>query len=108
MRAKGTMEESMDLLITVLGNALVQGKFRERLLSGEDPVREAETWGFRLTKGEGEMLRAMFTGSDEYIEDLRTKFDALEDQVYINMTCDKPCKMTVGPPLCPPPLPKAA
>ena len=98
----------MDLLITVLGNAVVQGDFRDRLLSGEDPVREAEAWGFRLTKGEGEMLRDMFTGSAEYIEGLRKKFDALEDQVYINMNCARPCKMTVGPPLCPPPLPKAA
>ena len=98
----------MDLLITVLGNAVVQGDFRDRLLSGEDPVKEAEAWGFRLTKGEGEMLRDIFTGSDEYIEGLRKKFDALEDQVYINTGCARPCKMTVGPPVCPPSPAKAA
>ena len=98
----------MDLLITVLGNAVVQADFRDRLLRNGDPVRAAEEWGFRLTKGENEMLTQIFTGSPAYIEELKERFEKLEYQVYINTGCAKPCKMTVAPPVCPPSPAKAA
>jgi hypothetical protein len=101
----------MDFLITVLGNALVQDEFRETLFS-DDPVAAAEAWGFRLTKGEGEMLNLIFKGDDAYKEELRARFDSLEDQVYANIrtvfACDRPCKMSVPPPKPLKPLPKAA
>jgi len=106
------MEVVMDFLITVLGNALVQDEFRETLFNG-DPVAAAEAWGFRLTKGEGEMLKLIFTGDDDYKNQLRARFDSLETQVYVNIkeafACDRPCRMSVPPPKpSPPPLTKAA
>lgn len=104
----------MDLLITVLGNALVQDEFRETLLSG-NPVAAAEAWGFRLTKGEREMLELIFKdGDDTYKKELLDLFERLEDKVYENIQrvymCERPCKMSVPKPvhLGPPPETKAA
>lgn len=97
----------MDLLITVLGNAVAQDQFRETLFRG-DPVAAVEAWGFRLTKGENEMLKDIFTGDDAYLEKLNKLFDELGTQVHIRV-CAKPCKMSVGPPVCAPsPIEKAA
>ena len=48
----------MDLLVTVIGNAVVDPQFRSRLL--QNPRAAIDEWGFRLTKGEVEMLEAMF------------------------------------------------
>jgi len=99
----------MDLLITVLGNAVVHEDFREKLLTG-DPVAEAEAWGFRLTKGENEMLHLIFNGGSNKKE-LREQFNGLADQVYANLkilACERPCKMSVSPPKYPPTPAKAA
>lgn len=103
----------MELLITVLGNALVQYQFRDKLFA-EDPVVAAEEWGFRLTKGEREMLELIFKkGNEKYTKELRERFESLEDQIYVNLKtvymCEKPCKMSVPPPVYPPkPKGKAA
>jgi hypothetical protein len=106
------MEVVMDLLLTVLGNALAQDDFRETLFEG-DPVAAAEAWGFRLTKGDGEFLTQIFTGDEAYIAELKERFDNLYDQLYLNIAsptvCGKPCKFTVSPPVHPPkPLTKVA
>ena len=100
----------MDLLITVLGNAVVHDKFRETLFNG-DPVAAVEAWGFRLTKGDNELLREIFKGDRIYINDLKGKFNELYEQVYKNIlsNCGRPCKMSVDPPVCQPrPTEKAA
>jgi|SRR5207245_147590 len=89
----------MDLLVTVIGNAAVDPLFREKLLA--NPRESIDTWGFRLTKGEVEMLEAMFTKGQE---ELSEKFQALEDALYQNLeeliptACDRPCRMSVSRP----------
>lgn len=96
----------MDFLVTVIGNAAVDPLFREELLA--NPRAAIDLWGFRLTKGEVEMLEAMFTHRQT---ELRDTFQALEDVLYenlgsvIGMKCDRPCKMSVSRPLA---LKKAA
>ena len=90
----------MDFLVTVIGNAVVDPLFREKLLA--NPRGAIDTWGFRLTKGEVEMLEAMFTHEQEK---LKKKFHGLEDALYENLAklipapCDRPCKMSVSRPL---------
>ena len=89
----------MDLLVTVIGNAAVDPLFREKLLA--NPRESIDTWGFRLTKGEIEMLEAMFTKKQEKLEE---KFKALENALYENLeqlipkACDRPCRMSVSRP----------
>ena len=89
----------MDLLVTVIGNAAVDPLFREKLLA--NPRDAVDTWGFRLTKGEIEMLEAMFTKRQEEVEE---KFKALENALYENLeqlipkACDRPCRMSVSRP----------
>jgi hypothetical protein len=65
----------MDLLITVIGNAVADANFREALLN--DPLAAIQEWGFRLTKGDVEMLLAIF-----HDQSLRDEFKDLEDGVY--------------------------
>jgi len=90
----------MDFLVTVIGNAVVDPLFREELLA--NPRASIDTWGFRLTKGELEMLEVMFTNGQM---ELREKFRALEDVLYQNLekliptACDRPCRMSVSRPL---------
>ena len=87
----------MDLLITVLGNAVVHQGFRDKLLKG-DPVKEAEKWGFRLTKGDQELLRQIFIEDPQHAghqaELQRTLLD-LETCVYRQLPCGRPCNMSV-------------
>ena len=41
------------------------------------------------------MLKLIFTGDDDYKNQLRARFDSLETQVYVNIkeafACDRPC-----------------
>jgi hypothetical protein len=95
----------MDLLVTVIGNAAVDPVFREELLA--NPRAAIDLWGFRLTKGEVELLDAMFTHRQT---ELNERFEALENVLYENLrgviyACDKPCHMSVSRPLA---LKKAA
>jgi len=90
----------MDLLVTVIGNAVVDSLFREELLA--NPRQAVDNWGFRLTKGEVEMLEAMFSTAKS---ELKEKFLGLEDALYTNLEnlilspCDRPCRMSVSRPL---------
>jgi hypothetical protein len=101
-RRKACQKEEvvMDLLVTVIGNAVVDPLFRRELLA--DPRLAIDTWGFRLTKGEVEMLEAMFT--DRQME-LREEFAGLEEVLYKNLEkliltpCDRPCRMSISRPL---------
>jgi hypothetical protein len=111
----------MDLLVTVIGNAVVDHQFRARLL--QNPRAAIDEWGFRLTKGELEMLEAMFrlqqAGSEAVAAKpqsamsttvisqqpgLEQTFGALENALYGNLEslivgCDRPCRMSISQPL---------
>lgn len=87
----------MDLLITVLGNAVVHQGFRDKLLKG-DPVKEAEKWGFRLTKGDQELLRQIFIEDAQHAghkAELQRTLECLETSIYRQLPCGKPCNMSV-------------
>jgi len=88
----------MDFLVTVIGNAAVDPIFRKQFLA--DPRKAIDRWGFRLTKGDVEMMEAMF-GSEQKI--LEERFKELEDILYDNLNrkifmCDRPCRMSVSHP----------
>ncbi|MGA7645539.1 MAG: hypothetical protein WBW01_03445 [Terriglobales bacterium] len=84
----------MNLLITIIGNAAVHPEFRKELLN--DPLATIDRWGFHLTKGEVELLEKMFT--KDLSELLNKSFEALEDLLYKNLPCPKPCSMSLYPP----------
>src|SRR2546430_12373330 len=85
----------MDLLITVIGNAVADTEFRERLL--RDPLTALDEWGFRLTKGEIEMMQEVLPRASE--EELRNKFQALHETLYAKNYCPtKRCSMSAYPP----------
>jgi hypothetical protein len=71
----------MDLLITVIGNAVMDPVFREKLL--EDPVKAMDDWQFRLTKSEVGVLEQMFAklGLNQK-EELKGKFESLQTILY--------------------------
>jgi len=85
----------MDLLITVIGNAVADIEFRERLL--KDPLTTLDQWGFRLTKGEVEMMEEVLHRESEV--ELKNKFQALHETLYGKNFCPtKTCKMSAYPP----------
>ena len=85
----------MDLLITVIGNAVADTEFRERLL--RDPLTALDEWGFHLTKGEIEMMQEVLPRASE--EELRNKFQALHETLYAKNYCPtKRCSMSAYPP----------
>jgi hypothetical protein len=67
----------MDLLVTVIGNAVADPAFRTRLL--DDPRGAIDEWGFRLSKGEVRILDAMFTKDKK--DKLAKAFDGLQEQL---------------------------
>ena len=85
----------MDLLVTVIGNAVADAEFRERLL--KDPLATLDKWGFRLTKGEVDMMEELLGNGTK--EALRNKFQALHEALYGENLCPrKTCKMSAYPP----------
>lgn len=97
----------MDLLITVIGNMVVNEDFRAELWpengSAVDPLLVIEKWGFHLTKGEGEILVAIIRGAPAGA--LKSAFQTLWSQMYpsvderiaaMRVGCGKPCIMSVG------------
>lgn len=87
----------MDLLITLIGNAAVDPIFRKRFLA--EPLETADAYGFRLTKGEVDLLQQVFTKSQR--SELERSFEALEKVLYLNVGggCKKPpCAWTTYPP----------
>lgn len=86
----------MDLLIAVVGNAVVDPVFRKELL--DHPVQALDDWGFRLTKREVELLEEMFAQLGARKEDLADKFECLGKALYRNI--DEAGKRMVAP-ICP-------
>ena len=73
----------MDLLITVIGNAVLDPVFRARLL--EDPLQALDDWRFRLTNSEFAMLQDMFSKlSQQQKGDLKDKLHSLGTMLYQN------------------------
>jgi hypothetical protein len=99
----------MDFLLTVIGNAAVDPLFREDLLL--NPRATIDEWGLRLTKGDLQMMEAMFGRRQDELEQ---RFKALEDLLYDNLDevkaakCDRPCRMSLSRPNPLPKIPKAA
>ncbi|HTZ95920.1 MAG TPA: hypothetical protein VMB18_05960 [Terriglobales bacterium] len=89
----------MDMLITLIGNAAVDPVFRKRFL--DNPVDTVDHYRFRLTKGEFELLQAVFTNlKPQEKATLEETFAALEDNLYAKIEpCGRPCVWS----LCPPP-----
>ncbi len=73
----------MDLLITVIGNAVLDPVFRERLL--KNPLQALDDWRFRLTNSEFTMLLEMFSKlSQKQKDDLESKFHSVGAMLYQN------------------------
>ena len=98
----------MDLLVTLIGNAAVHPGFRTLFL--ENPEEIAEAYGFRLTKGDHEIMTAVFANlGAEDKQKLAQAFEALEIEVYKRLQpenvavvqpkrCMKPCGLSLWPP----------
>jgi hypothetical protein len=86
----------MDLLIAVIGNAVVDPVFRTKLL--DDPVQALDDWGFRLTKREVALLEEMFAQLGAKKKDLAERFESLGKALYQNI--DEAAKRKVAP-ICP-------
>jgi len=99
----------MELLITLIGNAAVDPIFREHLL--KDPVNTVDEFGFRLTKGEFQMMKTVFADLKQgEKDDLEQAFLALEKVLYNNLStrtpkaelpkhaCQPPCSWSIFPP----------
>lgn len=90
----------MDLLITLIGNAAVDPFFRKSFL--DDPNATVERCHFRLTKGEFDMLQTVFASLDENEKAaLESAFHVLEDLLYLNLKCGKPCNWSISLPAQP-------
>ena len=98
----------MDLLVTLIGNAAVHPGFRTLFL--ENPERIAEAYGFRLTKGDYEIMTTVFANlGKEDLEKLVAAFETLENELYKRLQvetlgvlpprkCMKPCSLSIYPP----------
>jgi hypothetical protein len=90
----------MDLLVTVIGNAAADPEFRARLL--DNPRKTVDDYGFRLTKGEVELLTMIFTPSMK--ADLDRNFGLLQGTLYKPLidggVChNPPCRFSVATPM---------
>jgi hypothetical protein len=95
----------MDLLVTVIGNVSVDPYFRKRFL--DNPVEITDAYGFRLTKGDFEMMKTMFADLTQVEKDTyRQAFDDLGRLLYKNVPCGPPCHHSIYPPPQPPELRK--
>jgi len=88
----------MDLLITIIGNAAVDPIFRKRFL--DDPVDTIDHYGFRLTKGDFELMKTVFASlAPAEKEKMEQTFSNLEMMLYDNLKmCRPPCNWSVYPP----------
>jgi hypothetical protein len=90
----------MELLVTLIGNAAVDPFFRKRFL--DNPVDTADEYGFRLTKGEFEMMKTVFADLTQTEKNaLQEAFVALETLLYkqLDRTCPtRPCLWSIFPP----------
>jgi hypothetical protein len=93
----------MDLLITLIGNAIVDANFRKRFL--DNPIDIVDHYRFRLTKGDFELLQKVFVGLDaNKKKQMEDAFLVLENMLYapledVGACSHRPCTWS----LCPPP-----
>jgi hypothetical protein len=92
----------MDLLITMIGNAVVDAFFRKKLL--ENPIAAMDEYQFRLTKGDFEMMTGAFAGlKPDERKELERLFSAIEDKLYqrvsqqLTRPCTHPCAWSAYP-----------
>jgi len=71
----------MELLVTLIGNAAVDSNFRKEFL--EDPVKTTKKYGFRLTKGDYQIMTTVFRRED--FGALDEAFKKLEDKLYYRL-----------------------
>jgi len=93
----------MELLVTLIGNASVDPFFRRRFL--DNPVDTVDEYGFRLTKGDFEMMKAMFADLTQTEKaDVEQAFVTLENWLYKKLDsyeiskCGRPCYLSIFPP----------
>jgi len=87
----------MDLLITLIGNAVVDPAFRARFLA--DPLGIADAYGFRMTKAEVDLMLAVFTQEPDTITSFETSFHQLQETLYARQQCPTPpCGWSLYPP----------
>lgn len=93
----------MELLVTLIGNAAVDHFFRNRFLA--NPVDTVDKYGFRLTKGDFEIMETMFANlKPKEKDELEQAFFVLENLLYKKLDseepsiCGHPCKMSIFPP----------
>jgi len=91
----------MDVLITLIGNAVVDPIFRAKFLAL--PVDTADHYGFRLTKADFELMRITFEDLGSEKPEFEQAFQTLEDLVYnrieTKIGCQsRPCFMSISPP----------
>jgi len=85
----------MDVLVTVIGNVVVDPYFRKRFL--DDPVGITDAYGFRLTKGDFEMMKTMFADLTPTEKNaFEEAFGDLQHLLY--KVCDPPCHHSIYPP----------
>jgi hypothetical protein len=87
----------MEFLITLIGNAVVNPTFREKFLDA--PAQTIRDYGFRLTKGDHELMMQVFgkLTPAERLE-LDNAFLTLENQLYAKVEtviCGKPCRWSI-------------
>lgn len=84
----------MELLITLIGNAAVNPTFRQRFL--EDPAQTVKNYGFRLTKGEHELMMTVFGKlSSEEKQGYEDAFSVLQVKLYTKTGCPTPCHWSI-------------
>ena len=89
----------MEFLITLIGNAAVDPNFRKRFLT--DPVETIDHYGFRLTKGDYELMLEVFSRlTPGQKNELEQAFLNLQDQLYARIKghCTTPCFWSIFPP----------
>jgi len=103
----------MNFLVTLIGNAAVDPNFRKWFL--DDPVQTAEVYGFRFTKGDFQMMEAVFVGlTPAEKTEMEAAFKNLQDKLYAKIEakvefymasaleriqpCHPPCAWSIYPP----------
>lgn len=91
----------MDILITVIGNAVVDPFFRKMFL--KDPISTTDSYRFRFTKGDFEIMQEVFGGlNEEEQKQLDDLFLRLENALYQRLGPERlpcrPCRWSAYPP----------
>ncbi len=81
----------MELLITLIGDLAVDPNFRKEFLA--NPSGTIDRYGFRLTKGDYEMMMQVFGKlTQAQIDEFDRAFAILQDKLYAKLAQQGPCK----------------